>query len=256
MMKTTLTYTVATIEAICNPVGVDCSMVHVHYTHGCGHELPWLDCSPITFVLDKYKDSILECSIIDNPDIEDYPDEPLACMVTVSKGDLCPSCTRKMQRVYCDEGKRPVGFDDIPLYHGIHAYCVDSMKPNIEELMSRVDGIILHQEWQICCSTKHLGPIGVEIKGEVLCASNADLFTEVGDNGRRYYNAHRYRASHVIYDAKDLDPTVWSHDEIVTHKNTIVSVWVKKGSSDDIRSYGQVIADILGVKYIEVEAAQ
>lgn len=245
-------YTGATIVDICNNAGVDPFMVYVHYTYKCGHEDLFNDCLPLSFVLDKYND-ICGCDIMDNPDIEDSPDEPLVCVVTVIKGDMCPNCHREGIRTYCDEGPKPVGFENITLYHGIAAYNV-ARTMSVGDYMSRITDIIHHPEWQICCSTKPLGLIGIAVKGDVLCASNADLYTEIGANGRRYYDARRYRATHLIYDAKNLDDSVWSHNEIVTRNNVIRWVWVHESASTELKNQGKFIAKILKVKYMELTA--
>jgi hypothetical protein len=249
-------YTGATIMEICNNAGVDPFMVYVHHIYECGHEDLFDDCVPLSWALEIYHDKICDCEIIEDPDPVDDPLDSLLgdnriCKITVIKGSLCPKCFREGIRRYCDEGPRPVGFDTVTLYHGVAAYNVDSYM-TMDTYSTRILDIVAHPEWQICCSTKPLGFIGIAVKGEVLCASNADLYTSIGDNGRRYYDARRYRATHLIYDAKDLDDSVWSHNEIVTRNNVIRWVWIQESASDSLKDQAKKLARDLKVKYMEV----
>lgn len=258
VVMTNKQYTGATIVDICNKAGVDPFMVYVHCTYMCGHEDLFDDCVPLSWAAEIYHDKICDCEIIEDPDPVDDPLEALLgdnriCRITVIKGNMCPNCQREGIRTYCDQGPKPVGFENITLYHGIAAFNVASTM-SVGDYMSRITDIIRHPEWQICCSTKPLGLIGISVKGDVLCASNADLYTEIGVNGRRYYDARRYRATHLIYDAKDLDDSVWSHNEIVTRNNEIRWVWVHESASTELKNQGKFIAKILQVKYMELTA--
>lgn len=168
------------------------------------------------------------------------------------KDGICPECVEEGV-IYCDTLPAPIGFEKIVKYHGIAAYNIDGLG-TAGDYLCRIQSIINNPEWQICCSTKPIGPIGIIVDAEVICASNSDLYTYIDhSNGRRYFNKDRYRASHLIYDAKDLDPTVWSHDEIVTKNSVPAAVWVFDRASKEIKEYGRFISKVLGIEYMEVE---
>lgn len=169
---------------------------------------------------------------------------------------LCASCERLASMQFCnDPSLKPVGFESVVLYHGIAAYNFDDDEEvSAYDYYSRVVDIIRNPQWEICCSTRCIGHIGIVAKGEVLCASNADLFTEIDcKTGLRYFDKTRHRARHLIYDAKDLDPTVWSHDEIVTRDNKPTAIWVYSGASNTIKNYAIYIAKLLKIDCITVD---
>jgi hypothetical protein len=161
----------------------------------------------------------------------------------------------RADRVYCDTCATPQGFESVTKYHGIAAYNRVGMD-SVGDYLVRFQSINANPEWQICCSSRPIGEIGAVIDGDVLCASNMDLYTEIDpDNGRRYFDGSRYRATHLVDNASELDPTVWSHDEIVTHNNYIRYIWVYDQASDTIKNYGKFIAKIFKVCYVEVSNA-
>ena len=252
-MKTTLTKGFNTGEEICL-IASEYEVTHIYKStkYSCGHIsikdelslciLEYVDCYR-SFEFEIYK--------------VEHPHKTMICLAVVyhSEDCLCAKCEREVNRVYCDSLPKPVGFDSLTIYHGIAAYNDDDLD-TVGDYFCRVSSILRNPHWQICCSTTPIGYIGIVVKGDILCASNADLFTEIdGDTGRRYFDKNRWRSSHIIYDSKDLNDFIWSHNEIVTNNSKATAVWVYSKAPKIIKQYGQFIAKILKVDYIEIEKA-
>lgn len=208
------------------------------------------------YTLKEFKEKYADANISFTYDLDDAaPDFATDVEVIISVDYMCPDCMDKNSRVYCDTCVAPQGFESVTKYHGIAAYNSYTMK-SVGDYFVRCQNIKDHPEWQICCSSRPIGEIGVVIDGDVLCASNMDLYTEIDpDNGRRYFDGSRYRATHLVNYANELDSTVWSHDEIVTHNNTIRYVWVYDQASQAIKDYGKFIAKLFKVCYVEISNA-
>lgn len=227
------------------------SFIYVYQIYSCGHEDYFG-----SFDLEDFKAIFGDEDISYSIYIDD--DNTLDCIdVKVWMDDECDECMYQEDdhRIYCDECIPPTGFEKVTKYHGIAAYNVAGLD-TVGDYLVRFQSINANPEWQICCSSRPIGNIGAVIDGDVLCASNMDLYTDIDpDNGRRYFDGSRYRATHLVSDASELDSTVWSHDEIVTHNNSIRYIWVYDQASDTIKNYGKFLARILKVYYVEVSNA-
>lgn len=252
-MKTTLTKGHAAgmeLLGIASEYGVTHTFKCVKYSCGCIEEK---DLTDVVFI--AYMDSCDEFDYMINE--VQHGLTTMICLDVVYEivDTFCPKCNQKLNRVFCDSLPKPVGFDSVVIYHGIAAFNTDFLD-TVSDYYSRITDILRNQDWEICCSTKPIGDIGIVVKGDVICASNADLFTEIDlASGRRYFDKSRYRASHLIFNAKDLDNSIWSHDEIVSRKNSATAVWVYSKACKKIKQYGQYIAKLLKVEYIEVDNA-
>lgn len=167
----------------------------------------------------------------------------------------CETCLQKAieeSRMYCDKFK-PVGFDNLLLYHGTQAYykCTD------EEAIQRIRNIKENKNWQICSSTKHIGLIGIALKSEVLCASNADLCSTIEEkSGRRYIpDFIEERAKYIINNINELDETKWSHTEMITTNNVIEHVWISSKASKELQLQAKNLAYELNIELVVVEDA-
>ena len=158
----------------------------------------------------------------------------------------CEVCAPPVQ--YCDELQKPLGFDDRYYFHGTMAYnhCT------IEESMQRILDVNSNPSWQICCSTRPLGPCGIMVKGDVIAVSNIDLCSQLDDNGRRYYDAGHWRASSMVYSLKDIDNTKWHHNEIVVRDHYIASLWVNEDAPTEVAIAISDLAKKLNVRWMYV----
>ena len=227
--------------------------IEVYYQYSCG-------CTGFIgyYTLQEFKDVFADDSISFTYDLSLWSDDPdieTNAEVYISTDCICSECMSLANRVYCDTCVPPQGFESVTKYHGIAAYNKVGMD-SVGDYLVRFQSINANPEWQICCSSRPIGEIGAVIDADVLCASNMDLYTEIDpDNGRRYFDGSRYRATHLVSHANELDSTVWSHDEIVTHNNSIRYIWVYDQASDTIKNYGKFIARALKVCYVEISNA-
>lgn len=225
--------------------------VYNQYTCGCTSFIGY-------YTLEEFKDDYGMTNVSFSYYLDPWannPDIAAEAEVYISCDDTCPECISLANRVYCDTCVAPQGFESVTKYHGIAAFNSYGMD-SIGDYLVRFQSINANPEWQICCSSRPIGPIGAVIDADVLCASNMDLCTDIDpDNGRRYFDGSRYRATHLVSHANELDSTVWSHDEIVTHNNSIRYIWVYDQASDTIKNYGKFIARTLKVYYVEISNA-
>jgi len=155
-----------------------------------------------------------------------------------------------MSRIYCDTITKEVkGFDRVTLYHGFNAFFVSRPYRTCFNTLMR------HPEYQICTSTKYIGMMGVCIKGDILIASNLDLFSgiDTDDNNRRYFDEKQLKD--LVYDYADLelhedDPE--ENNEIVIHNTTITGIWITSDAPEKLRQLATDIAKEHNLPLIEV----
>lgn len=170
----------------------------------------------------------------------------------------CPDCyipphdnaqeTISGERIYCDSMPRPRGFKNMELFHGLYAYCSrDHIVSESSYAFDNFLGIYDHSEWQICCSTSAIGNIGLVVTGDVITASNIDLYTRVDEEGRRYYTKTSHqddRATRgIIMSASELCTFRNTHSEMVVQNTCIKAVWVQSNASDDVILTAEHIAE-------------
>ena len=158
----------------------------------------------------------------------------------------CDTCAPPVQ--YCDELPKPIGFDNRYYFHGTMAY----RHCTLEESMQRILDVKDNSSWQICCSTRPLGPCGIMVKGDVIAVSNIDLCSEIDENGRRYYDARHWRANSMVYHLKDIDNTKWHHNEIVVRDHYVAILWVKEDAPTEVVTAIDDLAKKLNLKWMYV----
>ena len=180
---------------------------------------------------------------------------------------LCEECEWKQgmkgmgqkleQVIYCEDMPRPEGFDNVVKYHGLAAYSGTKEATGAEE---NAIAIQENPEWQICCSTRPIGPIGLVIEGTTITASNVDLYTRVDlENGKRYFvitdDKHDRACRGIIHSASQLEKK-WDHDEIVTQNNSIARVWIKDWAIEDFGDLANELCEIFNVKLEMIETEE
>lgn len=155
-----------------------------------------------------------------------------------------------MSKIYCDQITREVkGFDKVQLYHGFNAFFTSKPYKTCFNTLKK------HPEYQICTSTKYIGMMGVTIEGDILVASNIDLFSGIDkeDNNRRYFDEKQLK--NLVYDYADLelhedDPE--ENNEIVIHNTNITGVWVTSDAPEKLRQLAIDTAKENNLPLIEV----
>ena len=153
-----------------------------------------------------------------------------------------------MSRVYCDEiAKKVKGFDKVTLYHGINTFFVS--KP----YQTCFNTILKNKNIQLCTSTKHLGFIGVTVKGDILIASNIDLFSGL-DGYRRYFDEKQLK--HLVYDYSELEHHLddeEENNEIVITNQEITGIWITNDAPAKLRELAEKWAKEHNLPLIEKE---
>ena len=194
-----------------------------------------------------------------------YIDEESAELILVKNIDIdCDLCelagysnkgSDYIEKVYCRDMPSPIGFENVTKYHGLAAYSGAYKSYEIKE--NAID-VVNNPEWEICCATRAIGPVGLVIDGKVLVASNIDLCTEIDKNGRYFVmsDKRRDRAGRgIINDASQLEKK-WDHDEIVVTDNKVAAIWIKDWAIDDFKDTADELCELFNVKLevIETEA--
>ena len=196
-----------------------------------------------------------------------YIDEESAELILVrnidTECDLCElmghsnKSSNYTEKVYCSDMPSPVGFENVTKYHGVAAYsgayCSYDAKENAIDVFNNL-------EWEICCATRAIGPIGLVIDGKVLVASNVDLCTEIDKtNGKRFFvmsDSKRDRACRgIINDASQIEKK-WDHDEIVVTDNKVVAIWIKDWAIDEFKDTADELCKLFNVKLEVIETEE
>lgn len=157
----------------------------------------------------------------------------------IDKNTKCKKCISSETTIFCDEQKKPVGFEHVVIYRGLNAYYGDDNK---QKMISLFEDMLNNKDKQICCSTHILGDMGVILTGEVLLASNIDLHSMVQGN-RRYFMKTPERMEHIIYNAKDLKPNGQNkNDEIVMRNVTIKCIWLDHNACEAAKEAAEYLA--------------
>lgn len=163
----------------------------------------------------------------------------------------CHKCANK--KIYCDEQKRPVGFEHVIMYHGLNAFGCDD--GSYESIIENFETIKEHPEYEICCSTSTIGDVGIIIQGTVTAASNADLHSCVDmKTCKRYYINSARNREHIIYDAKDLKPNKYGvNDEIVVKDTVRVAIWLTDIAADESIQAAFDLANKYNLEIVDVQ---
>ena len=153
-----------------------------------------------------------------------------------------------MSKIYCDTITREVkGFEEVVLYHGINTFFVS------RPYQTCFNTILKNKNIQLCTSTKHLGFIGVTVKGDILIASNIDLFSGL-DGYRRYFDEKDI--DNLVYDYNDLElheDDNEENNEIVVTNQEITGIWISSDAPDNLRTLAEKWAKEHNLPLIEKE---
>ena len=161
------------------------------------------------------------------------------------------------ERIYCDEMPQPEGFEHVVKYHGLAAY---SGSHTPKHAIENAKELIANPSWEVCCSTRPIGPIGLVIDGITITASNVDLCTHVDvNNGRRYYEVDsdsNNRASRgIIHYAYQLQKK-WDHDEIVTKDNKPAAIWIKDWAIEDFKDAADILCEEYNLELVIIKTEE
>lgn len=142
-------------------------------------------------------------------------------LVLTEEVSVCNKCTANSIHAY--KLTAPTGFSDVLLYHGLAAFGKDL---DMNRTLRRVER--LHEEHLIdicCCTTACIGPFGITLTGDVLAASNSDLFSY--RDGDRIMIETKY-SDRLVNSFDQLMQTDVGYDEIIATNIKIKGFWIKK----------------------------
>lgn len=224
----------------------------VVYSCGCDEvRLPLDDYyEPIDGDLEEYFEDYLVYKYAEDYDeIETTKSSLILVIRTEAK---CRDC--KQGKVYMSSLPKPVGFEDVMLFHGILAY--QRQANDYEGAKQHLNKVLTIPTYETCCSTEALGQVGVVLEGTVVLASNCDLCSGTDEKGRFFYK-NNVDMSHIIYDADYLTfGTDGMNDEIVTKENKIKAVWMKENANDEERALAEELAALYNVELMIEELTE
>lgn len=173
-----------------------------------------------------------------------------------AKKQLCTKCYKEScEKIHCKDMPRPVGFENVTKYHGIVALS----RTNLNDGIRHLEKVVNNPTYETCCATEPIGALGVILDGEVITASNIDLYSHVDENGRYFEveeNGDAYNG--IIHYAEDLvietdDNTM--NNELVTINNKIVKIWVSKYADNREKQAAKYLAKKYDVDLVVVDNA-
>ena len=167
--------------------------------------------------------------------------------------DECYKCEYMPERIYCLDMPRPEGFENVVKYHGITALS----RTNLEQGIAHLVKVVNDPNYQTCCATVAIGAIGVILDGDVITASNKDLYSQVDRyKGGRYIELEEEGDAWygIIHYADQLEePEEGENNEMVTINNVISKVWVKSWAGNRFRKAAIELAAKYGVELIVID---
>ena len=198
---------------------VEMDIIETEECFSCG-------CSETIFPNNGCNDSIRLC-------VEGWLNESdLSHTKIIKKGEIiiikkysdewCYNCSRVME---LGEEMRPDSLLQQAIYsHGLATGFSGTVSP--QEIVERI--ISLRGDIEICASWKSqmIGGCGLFIKGDVLFASNADLWSTLNGSGCRIFETSGRRCQ-LFSKREELDLTQWDHTEFIIKHPQAVGFWMK-----------------------------
>lgn len=151
--------------------------------------------------------------------------------------DECFECEESQYdtpKIYCSDMPKPVGFENVVKYHGIVALSRQNLEAGIKHLRK----VVTTPSYETCCATAPIGAIGAILNGDVITASNKDLYSQVGSKGRYFELEEEGDAYYgIIHYADQLKPAdtdgAMYCNELVTINNSVDCIWVKIWATEE-----------------------
>lgn len=142
--------------------------------------------------------------------------------------------------IYDDDEK----WQDSVFHHGVAAF------DRSEDGIQRIIDLNTCTDLQICTSTEMIGGYGISLSGDILVASNEDLYSTINRNtGKRFFDRSRHD---VVENVKELYKIFGDHNEIVLTNYSIEAIWCKNYMEEYIKDTLKELAKSLGVFFMEV----
>ena len=146
----------------------------------------------------------------------------------------CEESQYETPKIYCSDMPKPEGFESVVKYHGIVALSRQDLDSGIKHLRK----VVTTPSYETCCATAPIGAIGAILNGDVITASNKDLYSQVGSKGRYFELDEEGDAYYgIIHYADQLRPAdtdgAMYCNELVTINNSVDCIWVKIWATEE-----------------------
>lgn len=189
-----------------------------------------------------------------------FIDERHNCLVLVEyANDECFECEESQYetpKIYCSDMPKPEGFESVVKYHGIVALSRQDLDAGIKHLRK----VVTTPSYETCCATAPIGAIGAILNGDVITASNKDLYSQVGSKGRYFELEEEGDAYYgIIHYADQLKPAdtdgAMYCNELVTINNSVDCIWVKIWATEEEKRAAIELSEFYEVELMVIDEA-
>lgn len=175
--------------------------------------------------------------------------------------DECFECEESQYdtpKIYCSDMPKPVGFENVVKYHGIVALSRQNLEAGIKHLRK----VVTTPSYETCCATAPIGAIGAILNGDVITASNKDLYSQVDySKGKRYFELEEEGDAYygIVHYADQLRPAdtdgAMYCNELVTINNSVECIWVKIWATEEEKRAAIELSEFYEVELMIIDEA-
>ena len=213
---------------------------------------------------EEYKEHYL-FNMLGNECVDEYGyffiDETHDSLVVVEyANDMCFECEEdelySTPKIYCSDMPKPEGFESVVKYHGIVALSRQDLNAGIKHLRK----VVTTPSYETCCATAPIGAVGAILNGDVITASNEDLYSQIGCKGRYFELEEEGDAYYgIIHYADQLRPAdtdgAMYSNELVTINNSVDCIWVKIWATEEEKRAAIELAEFYEVELMIIDEA-
>ena len=168
----------------------------------------------------------------------------------------CEESQYETPKIYCSDMPKPEGFESVVKYHGIVALSRQDLDSGIKHLRK----VVTTPSYETCCATAPIGAIGAILNGDVITASNKDLYSQVGSKGRYFELEEEGDAYYgIIHYADQLKPAdtdgAMYCNELVTINNSVDCIWVKIWATEEEKRAAIELSEFYEVELMVIDEA-
>lgn len=212
---------------------------------------------------EEYKESFL-FNMLGDTCVDEYGyffiDEHNSLVLVEYANDMCFECEEdelySTPKIYCSDMPKPEGFESVVKYHGIVALSRQNLNAGIKHLRK----VVTTPSYETCCATAPIGAVGAILNGDVITASNKDLYSQVGSKGRYFELEEEGDAYYgIIHYADQLRPAdtdgAMYCNELVTINNSVDCIWVKIWATEEEKRAAIELAEFYEVELMVIDEA-
>lgn len=168
----------------------------------------------------------------------------------------CEESQYETPKIYCSDMPKPEGFESVVKYHGIVALSRQDLDAGIKHLRK----VVTTPSYETCCATAPIGALGAILNGDVITASNKDLYSQVGSKGRYFELEEESDAYYgIIHYADQLRPAntdgAMYCNELVTINNSVDCIWVKIWATEEEKRAAIELSEFYEVELMVIDEA-